>query len=629
MPRYYRKAARRKRFSGKDYAKLHIQEAETFYNEVGESAELIKKYFFNLSKSELTRVLNRYESEYGSSARGYAESAISSWRTANVRMSGMIAKRLFAIIPPLMPPDDKYKLTEILWRRYAPGSKKYLYIGLDVEPEEAYKLVEDYFFHKATLHKIPPQLEQRFDWLSENDVLAKQDLLNHFMESQKSLGFEKLRLELPLLRKNVEADAAGHILHLSHTVQVGNHDLHVILDRRRTGASFSDSPAPLMRKPAPAPLFLGAAAILVILFWIFSRSGQSTQSAGATDNNGTGRTYAAASDSGRLSPVGERESSGSDGAAPPGIAKATDAAPPSSVQRKEPSHVQVASLATVAPPQERRLSSSVPLPLLAAKHYLQRPRGSEPKPIQAPARGDPGCQASYITEVSDRGAVVSTANGSFDVSSASIMQYEAAQWSTGDNIRICRSGVSASIENPGHFAKVQATLRADGFRTASLHCSATKIADVRDGGATVQTADGYIFNVSIAGVMRYEAGQWSTGDAVDVCISNLRDGAAAASIQSPAHFAKVQASIAAMVTPHLVHCRPSTVATVSNSGSTIKLSSGSTYDVSTTGVMRFEAQQWSTGDSVTVCEISSAPGQVAASISNAGHFAKIQALKIP
>ena len=48
-------------------------------------------------------------------AREYAANTIPKWRTGRVQMGGMIAERLFNLLPPRMPLAVKYKLVEGLW----------------------------------------------------------------------------------------------------------------------------------------------------------------------------------------------------------------------------------------------------------------------------------------------------------------------------------------------------------------------------------------------------------------------------------------------------------------------------------------------------------------------------------
>jgi hypothetical protein len=83
----------------------------------------VKAYFFSLSPVELTAVLDDYQRAYGSEAREYAAKTIPKWRSGRVQMSGMVAERLFNLLPPRMPLGVKYKLVEGLWHHVGPSSK--------------------------------------------------------------------------------------------------------------------------------------------------------------------------------------------------------------------------------------------------------------------------------------------------------------------------------------------------------------------------------------------------------------------------------------------------------------------------------------------------------------------------
>jgi hypothetical protein len=226
-----------------------------------------------------------------------------------------------------------------------------------------------------------------------------------------------------------------------------------------------------------------------------------------------------------------------------------------------------------------------------------------------------GCYARTITRVGDDGAVIEVTGGSaYQVSSQGLMRYESQDWSTGDKVTVCGSGASASIENPLHSSKVQATYSGSAV-AAGVSCRNLTITRVADNGATVDVSSGSSYQVSNQGLMRYSAQDWSTGDQVIVCGSG-----SAASIANPVHSAKVQATYQGSAISQSVSCSNQTVTRVADNGATVDVSSGHSYQVSSQGLMRYAAQDWSTGDLVTVC--GSGPS---ASIANPAHSAKVQA----
>jgi hypothetical protein len=82
------------------------------------------RYFFALPETDLRIILDLYENQRGRAAREYAEKTIDRWRSRSVTMSGMVASRLFKLLPPLMPLQSKYELITNLWNRLGPSSKK-------------------------------------------------------------------------------------------------------------------------------------------------------------------------------------------------------------------------------------------------------------------------------------------------------------------------------------------------------------------------------------------------------------------------------------------------------------------------------------------------------------------------
>ena len=97
---------------GAERAAQHIEEARVLSRELGGTDQDVKRYFFSLPPSTLSHVLNLYERQHGSSARQYAQATMGAWSSGRRQMSGMIASRLYNLLPPIMPLEDKYKLVD-------------------------------------------------------------------------------------------------------------------------------------------------------------------------------------------------------------------------------------------------------------------------------------------------------------------------------------------------------------------------------------------------------------------------------------------------------------------------------------------------------------------------------------
>src|SRR6266700_1037152 len=115
----YRRFRSRYRNAGIEHAMRHIEEARELSRELGGTDEDVKEYFFSLRSSQLLRILDAYEGQYGKEARKYAEETIPAWRSGRRKMSGQNASRLFHLLPRFMPLERKYALIESLWTKFA------------------------------------------------------------------------------------------------------------------------------------------------------------------------------------------------------------------------------------------------------------------------------------------------------------------------------------------------------------------------------------------------------------------------------------------------------------------------------------------------------------------------------
>lgn len=264
---------RRYRTSSKTYglerAQRHIEEARAFSAEVGHADESVKNAFFALSGSARDYLLRRYGEIYGESARQYARDTIPKWYSGTVQMSGMVAERLFDLLPPFMPAEQKNRLVEAIWNQYGPHSMKYVYIGPDSNPEAILASLEAYFNNLNVLYPIPSALKKRFDWLSDNDAVAKERLLNHFMDRQRHAAIASACVNVPMMLASMKADEGGRISKLSHTVFVGNHQVEIKADPLRSGFILSNSQSDFIRPPFSCMGLFGlgvAAAVIIGLF---------------------------------------------------------------------------------------------------------------------------------------------------------------------------------------------------------------------------------------------------------------------------------------------------------------------------------------------------------------------------
>ncbi len=520
----------------------------------------------------------------------------------------MIAKRLFALMPPHMPVSTKHAIVEVIWKRYGPHSRKYVYVGSDTDYKAAMSDIARYFDGLTVQHAIPDQLERQFDWLSDNDVAVKQQLLNYFMNAQRSAALASISLNLSMMLERMKADKEGQIVKLGHIAFVGNHQLDIRADPLRSGFLFSDSPNDSVKPPVPPtkfPVTFVAIAIVIAVIWYLSSLAHSEPSTNASHPVG----YTTESERAQSETVARQ-------AVTPTIAATNPAPKPRNSVRSasSPAFHKVALISPSIHPASAPIASAV-----ASKLPITRP---------ALVR-DNSCASSQVADVEDDGATIRASNGdTFTVSPDGTMRFLTAQWSTGDAVTICISrGSAASIENPTHYAKVQATLESHDHAT-SIFCDDAQLTRMSDDGARIDASDGYSFVVSEAGTMRFLASQWSTSDHVVVCMATLPGSVAAASIANPVHYAKVQATVSQRTASSPISCVTTTLSNVSNEGTSVVTGNGRSYTVVDIGTMRFLVQQWSTGDSVTICESRISDGSIAASIADPAHYSKVQASRV-
>ena len=220
---------------GAEQARAHVAAARRLTTELGGADQKVKEWLFRLPSYELVRILDAYGKAFGQSAREYAEQAIPKWKSGQVKMGGMVAERLFTLLPPFMPLAVKYQLTESLWQHFGPSSNRTIWIGLDADINAVRETARIHFADKASAFRIPPSMEARFDWIAADDVGVKQDLLNHLRDMEKKLVSDALTSQLPMLFDHLKNDDAGHIKRVDHVLKVGKHELRIVIDKRATG----------------------------------------------------------------------------------------------------------------------------------------------------------------------------------------------------------------------------------------------------------------------------------------------------------------------------------------------------------------------------------------------------------
>jgi len=235
----YRRGRRYSGNYGLERALQHIREAELLSKELGGTDKDVKRYFFSLSGWELKRILDDYEQKYGLTKRQYAERTIPMWKSGARKMSGLVAGRLFNLLPPRMPMDAKYNLIKALWEEYSPRSNEKIWIGPEASEQEVINTIQSYLIGTIINYKIPSPLERRFHWLSSGDVHVQQKLLNHFLDMEKSLIIKGIRSRVPVLLAHIQKEEAI-TQKISQHIKIGKHKVEICFHPKVKGIKFGE-----------------------------------------------------------------------------------------------------------------------------------------------------------------------------------------------------------------------------------------------------------------------------------------------------------------------------------------------------------------------------------------------------
>jgi len=214
---------------GQEFARQHIREAEAFSREIGGTDKDVKSYFFNLSHGELDKVLTLYGIKYGADKESYARETFQRWKSGQRRMSGLVAKRIFELLPPIMPLKEKYKLAENVWNHFGPTSSHSYIVGSNSSIQELEKIVTSTLEEYVDEYSVPENIKNRFKWLSAGDIEVQETLLNHFRSQQKKLIVSKLAQEVPVLQKQI-IENPDTTLHVKSELTIHKHTISIYVD---------------------------------------------------------------------------------------------------------------------------------------------------------------------------------------------------------------------------------------------------------------------------------------------------------------------------------------------------------------------------------------------------------------
>jgi hypothetical protein len=269
----YRKFSRN---PGHEAAKKHIAAAREFTEELGGIDQDVKNYFFSLKPSELKKTMNDYGSIFGTEKQSYAEQTFEAWKTGRREMSGIVAQRLFSLLPPQMPLEKKYELVENLWKHLGPKSNKVLTVGYDVSPQTAVDAVANVMLHEVQAFTIPESMEKRFTWLAAGDVSVKQRLLNHLQELERHAIIAGTSLQLPSILQYLNSPNGLSTQAAAQEIRIGNHLVRLEFERGHSGITEGSvrsrrSNASSFESEGSWLVWLIGASVILSILYLFNR----------------------------------------------------------------------------------------------------------------------------------------------------------------------------------------------------------------------------------------------------------------------------------------------------------------------------------------------------------------------
>ena len=266
--RYYRGRSHAS-IAGQEAARRHIEEARQFEKEMGGTVSDVKQYFFGLKDAELNAVFAAYNRQYGASKEAYARQAFSRWKSGSRQMGGLVAKRLFALLPPRMPIAMKLELAGNVWRHFGTSSTHRFTVGPNADQTLVMDRIHETLTTEVQAYNIPENVKNRFDWLAAGDVSVKGHLLNYFRQMDRNIAANSLREQLPVLQAQMR-DHSGHTGSVYTRIQIHKHAVEVWIDPRLDAQFREGQPEP--KRPASSASgviwFLIVVAVIVAIIYL-------------------------------------------------------------------------------------------------------------------------------------------------------------------------------------------------------------------------------------------------------------------------------------------------------------------------------------------------------------------------
>lgn len=151
------------------YRRRRVTQRQVLAHEYSGIDEDVRSVFLSLDASIAEQIFWDYETEFGESARRYAEKCFKDWRSGAVKMSAKISHRLLHFLPPLLDFEQKYNLISRVWKRVQPKKSIKIVVHPGIGHEKVIRAIAEAVEEKMRA-TIPEAIRSKLTWLSGNDA---------------------------------------------------------------------------------------------------------------------------------------------------------------------------------------------------------------------------------------------------------------------------------------------------------------------------------------------------------------------------------------------------------------------------------------------------------------------------
>ena len=164
-------------------------------------------------------------------------------------MSGVVASRIFDLLPPYMSSSHRLNIMEVLWKKYSPRTSVSFRVSANASENDLTVAMEEYWRSMDIRHQLPDTVSRMGAWLTGNDAAKGQELFNHFKELDKKLAIEKCRVIFKTIGPRVRVNE-GTNFQATHVVKVGGHEAELSFSRDESNPPVARSKSG-SSKPTP------------------------------------------------------------------------------------------------------------------------------------------------------------------------------------------------------------------------------------------------------------------------------------------------------------------------------------------------------------------------------------------